>query len=221
MDKRLVVWSGGYDSTLVLWNELIKNKEAHAISFLLPNVSSMKQSSEMVCRERFKDRAIENGFKLHHKTVAITYDDFMIQDIGIYPLQMLWLMLGMWMASAKTTLIYGYVKRDDFWMNEDKFMSLIKHINDIMDKKIEIEFPLRETSKYEIYKNIYGLKLEDCVWTCEIPASPMVPCGKCESCIKLELAKKEIEIRGVSLNRYDEVTPKYEITPKDEVKACT
>lgn len=209
MNDRTVIWSGGYDSTLVLWEELLKNKEARAVSFVLPGLSTNKILSEQMARERFKKKVVEKGWKLSHSVVTLSYDwqDFRIG--GGYPQQTLWLMLGVWFANDKDTLLYGYIKRDDYWMEENKFTSLAGWIKSTMEKEVTLEFPLRSIHKHEVYRKILGYGLEDCVFSCEDPKVVSEPCGKCEPCIKLAVTKKEIEIRGLDTK---------EVADKDEAK---
>lgn len=200
MSDRIVVWSGGYDSTLVLMTQLEEYKEVTALSFILPGVDSVKMATESIMRERFK-RKLPDKYKLRHNVITVCYDNQISFPSRLYTQQLYWLSMGMYFAPKDSVLSFGYIHGDDIWQEFNKFKALEKSINSITGKNITVEYPAKWCKKYDVYKGIYERELEDCVFTCEAPIIPCEPCGKCEPCIKLEMAKKEIEFRGIKLVR--------------------
>jgi len=195
--SRIVIWSGGYDSTLLLHRELQDHKEATAWSFIMPGISQHKLHSEHVVRERYKKYMQEtlSKFKLSHQVINIGYDNFNNIPEGCFSQQTFWTLFSAWFAPKDSTIIFGFHKGDDFWRMHEKVDWMRTYIEQIMEKKITFEYPLQCTPKWQIVHDIKNYGLEENVWTCENPPIPMSECGECTTCTILRQAKSEIEYR--------------------------
>lgn len=199
--KRIVTWSGGYDSTLCLYKELEKYHYVEAWSFDWNLIDPIKTKCERAVQNRFKKKIKDVG-KIDHKIVKLRHDG--IVPYGQCVMQTsLFIPLVIYLAPNNSNIIWGFVWKDDFWYWHDKFERLRQMQCDIMCKDIKFEYPLIGHKKYQVIEEINRLQLEACVWTCEEPIDYLEECGKCEPCITYKLAREEQKIRS---NLYRDVS---------------
>lgn len=192
--KRIVIWSGGYDSTLCLYRELKKHNYVEAWSFVWDEIDSIKTKCERKVQKEFKKKIKHLG-KINHKIIKIEHNS--IVPYGYTVMQAaLFLPTVTYLAPNNSTIVWGFVWKDDFWYYCDRFEGLRQMQCGVMHKDVVFEYPLISTKKYEVIKEIENLQLSDCVWTCESPISFMKSCGECEPCITRKLAKEEQKIRS-------------------------
>ncbi|MBF0554297.1 MAG: 7-cyano-7-deazaguanine synthase [Nitrospirae bacterium] len=194
---RIVVWSGGYDSTLLLTRELMENKSITAWSIIMPGISQEKLHSEHIVRERYKEFIAKKlpKAKIDHHEINIGYDFFRTSPGGSFPQQAFWALFASWFAHDGDEIIFGFHRGDEFWKFYEKAGYASEYICGIMDKQIKFLYPLKTTSKWQIVSQINRMGLRDYVWTCEGPPIPMSVCGTCDSCANLRQANAEIEYR--------------------------
>lgn len=195
MSKRIVIWSGGYDSTLCLWNELQKNKQVEAWSFVWTSIDPSKNLAEHNVREKFKKKVKKLGYIINHKIINLRHEDIIPEGYSVMQASM-FVPLTVFLAPLDSTIVFGFHWKDDYWAFSERFNEVIKSQCSVMNKNVELEFPLRNYKKWEIIRDIKVLKLEKYVWTCEFPLHNMKPCGNCEPCINKKLALYENKIRN-------------------------
>lgn len=193
MKKQIVIWSGGADSSLVLWKKLLEcnrtsNDSVCAISFIPDFIHEKKRKSEEIARERFKKKAKQHKYHFEHHTIKL---ESTIELTGRLPQQITWTCLSTLYAPKEAIVSFGYHQGDDFWRISSYAQQVRININGAMGKNIDFEFPLSCTRKYEIIDEINKYGLSKCFWTCEENVNIRKPCGKCRPCITLKLAEYE------------------------------
>lgn len=213
--KKIFIWSGGYDSTLLLTKHLMEHEEATAWSFIMPGISQEKLHSEHNARERYKEYIKEKipNCVLNHQVINIGYDNFRASPGGCLQQQTFWLLFSAWYAPKDSTIVLGFHKGDDFWLMHDKINWSMSYIFQIMEKTVNFEYPLQFTPKWKIVDEIHRMGLRDYVWTCERPPIPMSPCSECPPCFNLRQALNEIEYQDKKNRNNDPITIESAKTP--------
>jgi len=204
MKNQMVIWSGGADSSLILWEKIRKNDNVCAVSFITEFLHKKKIIAEGKAREKFKKKAQEYNYKIDHRIINL---DSKIGMAGSLPQQTTWTCLATLYAMDNTIVSFGYHRGDDFWHIDGWANQIRRNINSAMGKNVEFEFPLEWKRKYEIIDDIRYYGLEDCFWTCEGNTNVKKPCGGCRPCIALKLAEQEKSIITA-------ITPKGEVLKK-------
>jgi len=208
MSERIVIWSGGYDSTLCLWNELSKNKCVEVWSFDWECIGSIKTKCEFKVMRKFKVKVKRKGWKINHKIIKLNHSKITPEGNCVMQAAM-FLPLVNYLAPSDSVVIWGFHWKDDYWSYNDRFCKIKDDQNNLMNKNVKYEFPLIGMKKWQIVDDIKRLNLENCVWTCERPLGILKPCGVCDPCINYKLALYEKRIRkpeGAKLiiNGYDD-----------------
>lgn len=204
MSNPIVVWSGGWDSTLVLMDTLrYNNKQVDAISFTLPGISALKMECEKIARKRFLEwlRVEHPSYSVNCKTIDFIYDEISIIPYGDFPQQVIWTILSSIFAPNDATVLFGFIQGDHYWGIEHSLHEASKQICSAMKKTVTWKNPLKSFYKYEVIQSIHQLGLQDICWTCENPQILMQPCGVCETCWKHKMALKECEMRELPMEK--------------------
>lgn len=202
--KVLIPWSGGLDSTALVFKAL---KEGHAIttvSFKLVN-NNAQSIAEEEAREKIK--AI---IGIEYPNAEIKYLKGAEVDINCntfkYHLSqpMIWIFASMFAVDDHDEIWMGYVLGDDAlgWMEDMR--NLYRAYSPFMEIKLpEIKFPLIKEKKSMIIESYFPEKLHGRVSFCENPDLVTIndkilslPCGHCASC---ERHERELKIKISSL----------------------
>ncbi len=201
--KKLIIWSGGFDSTALLL-ECFKNR----IDFDTAYINLKNNESKVVCEKLARNKFKENFKDLFSKD----YKDYEFGPIDIYfkgdltnPWQPILWLLG-YISGYKydfkelyDEIWFGYIQQDDFWHFKENFLSVYKTfcyhwmINDI-----PLKFPFEWVNKDDLYSKYYksfvnsnDSKLKKIlydIWTCENPR------------IKYNSTQLEFDFKEFSLN---------------------
>lgn len=192
--NKIVIWSGGNDSTLVLWNELEEHGKVEAWTFDWQCVHKLQRDCEGRARSRFETKVQEMGWELSSKVITIAHSEIIPYGHTVMHTA-LFVPMVVYLAPVESIIFWGFCFGDDFWQFKTLF-EWIKHYQcELMQKKINFEYPLYGKKKYEILNEIRELGLQDCVWSCESPKESLQPCGKCNCCITEKLAHYEYKLR--------------------------
>jgi hypothetical protein len=207
MGDRIIFWSGGYDSTLLVHQEVLKYIEEGPIkrSDVLQGavktwtldwslIEPKKTKSEELCRKSFIDYARE-VYKVEIDNRVIQCNNFPDPG-GSGVLQASWFIpLCTYLAPSESTIVFGFHAGDDFWQHWGPLDYVRHYLAEAMEKKVTFEFPLKTFRKWWIVKEIRSAGLERFCWTCEDPKEIMQPCGKCIPCVNMKLTDYEIGLR--------------------------
>ncbi len=199
--SRILIWSGGYDSTWILINEIVNNRNIDECwSFNFNRIDESKMKIEKERREQIISFLKLKGFETPK---CREFDLNGLQD-GIFngnlPQQHIWAVLTSIMSDEKDVFLFGFHRKDHFWKISTNLNEVRVALNKSQNKDVKWEFPLESKDKYEIVMDILATPiLNELVWTCELPIlknGEIFPCGECEPCINLETAKLEAKLRN-------------------------
>lgn len=189
-----VLWSGGTDSTLLLYELLQKYGSNHvtAVSFEPECLLSMKIKNENASRELFKlycDRLGDHYYQFRHFTLTMSYKSTGMTgpfhlNAG-YGQSVFWLSLASVYSCDNAYIYTGAIKDDDltFYTNQASYQKFFEGINGLLKKNLILREPYLMMEKYKIIIKLIEYDLFDMTWTCENPSEYNVPCKRCKPCI--------------------------------------
>ena len=193
MENKVITWSGGMDSTLLLYKVLLEreNKPVHVFGFNLHDIDELKQLCEFDCRAIIRKKILKT-FKdvyfneVYSKTVRYHNEGYLCghsKNALYQPLA--WISMIFLNIPDNSELMFGYIKDDCFWDKQGDFEQAIYAMARVSGRKIKISYPLKDYSKQQIMKELDGLSLMDHVWQCESPRKYFIPCETCGSCERI------------------------------------
>jgi 7-cyano-7-deazaguanine synthase in queuosine biosynthesis len=167
----LVVWSGGLDSTLALYNAAKYNetyRKVRAVSFVADLLDEEKLKQEKKYREAFK-----TAFK---DLMSVEYYELELKLNGLWgtpsgcPQAAAWLGMISPFIEEDTDVIMGYIKEDSMWYYYTQLQDIFKlycYINGY--ERSNLIYPLQTTSKGEIIREAKRNGFYQHTWWCERP----------------------------------------------------
>ena len=189
----VIPWSGGVDSTLIIFKvikffkknvEQTKNLKIILVSGTQDVLNQHKQ--EKISREKII-KHIEKKYPSIFKQITLInfgesllgYDACNTETLH-QPYFWITYLLGHY---NKSTFLLGYHKGDDFWTILDKFQKVVDvSLEYLAREDTNIYYPLARMYKDEIYDELPN-KVKKMVWYCESANSIDILCDKCPSCI--------------------------------------
>jgi 7-cyano-7-deazaguanine synthase in queuosine biosynthesis len=209
--KKLVVWSGGADSTLVL-HDLAKAESiepfpepVRSISFEVSQCPGAPEQARARARilEWFKARE----YPVSNMVVKIDSGDA-LERYG-NPQATLW-MLALQALRPDENLYSGYHRGDDFWHGSQHLVYSFHEMQKLGTRTGVWLFPLETLYKYQVIERLKKTgepgrpetSLYPLVWFCGRPTKDDGkphddPCGRCQPCITHALALSESALRQV------------------------
>lgn len=193
----LVLWSGGADSTLVLWDVLQDPKigSVHALSFDHYSVWAGKEHRR--ARRSIRAWLRRKGLEFRHTELAI-YPHARIREFDVtsgglqHPV--IWLPNTIPYMRAEEDVYLAYIRGDDFWHYRQKLIWAFGYLAEVADKKGNLMFPLEYTHKFQVLQRLRKTRgLVSRIWYCETPEGGK-PCGKCTSCFTHRTALMQLRI---------------------------
>ena len=177
----LLLWSGGCDSTLMLYkllNVVGSSDKIRTISIMHPQLPANIQQQ----RARDKIEKFLNKSQLSFERTEISmHTNASIVSSGNLIQPPLWLSLAQVHLEATEDLYVGYIKLDDFWHYHTYATQAFDNLQYIMGKTGKLKFPLEWLERKEISNELKRIKLYDKCWWCENPKNRNT-CGKCHAC---------------------------------------
>jgi hypothetical protein len=190
----ICLWSGGCDSTLVLFDVLkfLKDKQDKRIvksySFNHAQLDTEKIVWERQKRNTFLLWLDQNGYAGMVQHNDISLPPYMITSAGC-PQPMLWISNIIHLCELNSIILSGYHSGDDFW-TYSVFSNWLKIATGLInghEKKVSFFMPYRWHSKLDIIKELKNNKIYDFTWWCEAPCSKG-KCGRCKPCVLHEMS---------------------------------
>lgn len=196
-NKIVIPWSGGVDSTHILFKVikyLSENKEIlDKVRIFLVSIKG-KGYKESIYQGKAEKKARNKIYKYIKKNYPFVFEkiqtieiekDYTGHDIsGMNLYQPYWWLTTIFSHFGNNfTLLFGYHKGDDFWLSFDKFQKLFSTSKEYFDYEINryISYPVARMYKDEIFEYL-PQKIKKMVSYCENPNKKGKPCGKCPSC---------------------------------------
>lgn len=160
MDKRpLILWSGGLDSTLCVWNKLKEGISVDVVYIELEN-NETKVNRERAARSELK-KIFHDYFCCAHYGYAQIVEDITIKIPAIlHNTESQFIQPHMWAnwllycynSDIHSHIETGYIKEDDFWHIRHNFDKYIEYGNKafFVDRKLELRYPLEWISKKDV-----------------------------------------------------------------------
>jgi 7-cyano-7-deazaguanine synthase in queuosine biosynthesis len=196
--KYKVCWSGGYDSTYLIIKLLEEKINFSTLSIISDQMPSMEIQRQR--RIQIKKVLVSQFNNFPSTEAEIKYLNISIHQ-GMTQ-QPLILFNSLMSLEIDENLMLGYIKGDDFYTHNYNFESLSDYLAKIRYRTYNIYCPLAYMHKYELFDTLKKYKVDKLVWTCENSDS-IVPCNKCETCVKLRLAKYEYNLQKEINNKKD------------------
>jgi 7-cyano-7-deazaguanine synthase in queuosine biosynthesis len=196
--SKIVIWSGGADSTLILcsWAEHWKRKKyADPIVALTVSHHSLCNREQFKCQAKaqkeFKKFAKSKGWNIKYKTVRVGGT---AKNTGRQAF--LWASQLMPYFMDGDYVGWGYTASDTgFWHYSNEFIEFLKAGNSYRKINVEHTFPVEYLNKLDVVKGLRKYKVPpSCIWTCDAPRNGK-PCGSCKKCIELFYACKELRAK--------------------------
>jgi len=200
---KIVLWSGGADSTLLMLELAtmckVNNMPLHTLSVDIGYIQRTKHELEDKARKKILDILKEKGFDIKNSWVDVNqeleYFNPMHTQICL-PQQFLWTMVGLQLVPKNSDIFFGYIKGDDFWMMMDKTEQILKISNDWLHLNTKFHYPYQCQPKSAIYERLHRVNMLQYIWTCEQPDEFGEPCEICAPCRHRRDALFELAMLG-------------------------
>lgn len=199
MKRRIISFSGGFDSTLALINA-VKFTSDQVICFTVYHKST--GSAKLKREQEARKRIIDYLSNKYHKTipnyelvVELDWDRFDFRNNQGLSQPIFWICNIAPFVSNDDTVIIGYNK-------DDQATAVIEDIKQLwntamklqFNKQTKLEFPLMLDSKSEIIRDLiaYDSDIIDMCISCESTMLINKPCGSCIPCNSLKSALMQL-----------------------------
>ena len=185
----LVLWSGGCDSTLVLYDlarEASYAKPVRALSIEHHGISAGQEQRR--AQTRILARMKRDGLPVEHATVMVTRSgSFMFATQAGLSHPPIWFPTATLFLEEKEDLYAGYIREDDVWHYRSQLYNLFGALQTFQHREGNLILPLEWVSKSQVLGRLKKAKLLDLVWWCEEPKAGK-PCGSCIECKRHDAA---------------------------------
>lgn len=186
-----VMWSGGCDSTMLLYELLRHYGPEHviAISYVYPWLPAQKVQNEKDHRTAFiaamKLRGLA-GFR--NMELKITQENVIGSTVWVnqgagLPQALAW-MLSVPLYATEGSYIYdGGIRNDDLTLRLEKYHEMFRGLAGVMRRDITLREPYLYLTKANIIEKLIQADLYNLTWFCETPNDGMIRhCGRCTPC---------------------------------------
>lgn len=193
----LILWSGGFDSTLVLYDECVKAKKKNlappkALSISHQNVGANREQRR--ARKRIAKKLQYRGLKFKYCEISISVrGKFGVCSAGGLTQPTIWLPTAVLYLEENEDLLAGWCRSDDVMHYLSEIRWTFQYIRDVMLKKGKLDLPLEWTHKHKILRRLRTAGLISLPWTCECPRN-WKPCRKCKPCLDLKTARYRLKL---------------------------
>jgi 7-cyano-7-deazaguanine synthase in queuosine biosynthesis len=202
LQRHLVMWSGGLDSTVLLHKLAKKHGTAaepvRTLSVDHPQIHNAQIRMQRAARVKFLAFAKEKGLHVQDTEIEMRSSGAWMGDAAGHVQPALWLGVAGAYAEKNQTLHFGYIRGDDIWHYRHNFTTALHHTAILkgVHETALVEFDLEWESKADVLKYARGEGFpEGSWWTCENPrreADVVVACRTCHPCSTLAWAEFEL-----------------------------
>lgn len=200
----LVLWSGGCDSTYLLYtllydqyvtrgnHKLEPHQTVSTISIIHDRINAAEENK--LARNKFIKYTNRLKWTFHNFEVTIASDNGNVcigENNGLSQ-PLIWLPIAVNYLRPYEDLYVGYIHGDCVWHYKHEIYAMFDNMQKIRGGTGKLIAPLEWQHKYDILKNLKSYKLHNKVWWCENPVNGK-NCKKCVPCITNSIAKTAID----------------------------
>lgn len=189
----LVLWSGGCDSTLVLYDLAVKegtrDRPVRALTVKHSMVNAWREQA--AARKRILARFEQLGLHVACSQVDLTFRGrhWPTSPMGQATA---WVAIAALMVEDKERLYTGHHEGDSMWLSWSNLSYAFQQLCSAGGKNdVRWETPLFDVRKRGVIERLRKAKLHRLCWWCEHPRGGK-PCGGCAPCRAHELALHEM-----------------------------
>jgi hypothetical protein len=196
----LLLWSGGTDSTLLLYDllaakyshddkkrgqyvELKAGDKIRTISIYHPQQAGYIENHK--ARQHLLP-ILRKKYDFPHGEISISQDGIDIAPGGM-PQPMIWLLQASQYLEKDEDLYAGYVEGDQVWHYRASLVYAFQYVQEFTHRTGKLVLPLEWTTKSEVLYNLQKLRLLNHTWHCELPVEGK-RCKHCPSCTNHDTA---------------------------------
>jgi len=182
----VVLFSGGCDSTLVLYDLAMKVLKSN----FSEHITAVSINHDQV-PANFQQKTAREKIKAEFEKRELTFIRYIEVDIKQYggdvepsgiAHPVIWLPTATLYLHKEDSLYLGYHSGDDYWIYRSHAELAVTNFCSVLDKTIKLVYPLEGYYKLQIIKNLRARGLYDLCWYCEYPTKENKPCGTCVPC---------------------------------------
>jgi 7-cyano-7-deazaguanine synthase in queuosine biosynthesis len=188
MARNVVIWSGGLDSTAILYMAgMLSTKENPVITLSVKehhrcNAGQMRAQS--IARHKYLRFAKSIGHFIQAQEISVSGNavgDLMLRQHHLWP------SLFQIYFQPEDIVSWGYKKGEPY--QEKDFLKLLNSFNSFADNlegarrgPIRYAFPLKNIDNVQLIKMLMSFEIPmDCMFCCNTPIG-IVPCDSCDKC---------------------------------------
>lgn len=191
--KHILLWSGGCDSTLLLYELLNEygSENVIAITYNYSWLTTEKSNNERIHRDIFKSKMKLLGdkfgnFEHHDFNINVEDNPLLIhRSLNGLPQALGWLFMIPMYAYEDSYIYASYIKGDDFSTGfNHHYSDIFNSVNALLggSGELTLRLPYIYKNKYEIIEALIQTDLYDATWYCEMPNADGTMCKTCSPC---------------------------------------
>lgn len=189
-NKHYVLWSGGCDSTLLLYELLTTYgpENVVAFSYIYDWLDKRKIENEHYHRELFKkkmalqklDTFVHIATTIHH--TQLQGDNINPKQGGGLPQALGWLLDVPLFAENDSYIYDGGIRSYQLTIRLEDYHKMFDGMIGLMSKNIKLRHPYIYLDKANIIERLINYDIYDTTWFCEMPLEDGSPCLTCDCC---------------------------------------
>lgn len=192
--RRVVVWSGGADSTMLLTERGFGSPKSNPVIAITlvgyPQIPPKQLKSQEVAQRRYLAWARKQGFHIDHVRITVSTDHGRLGD-GVKQ-AMVWVAHVAPFLPNSCQVSFGYIKDDSFWHMRAEADAAIAALKNLARANWVVDHPYEWSTKGDILHALTGWKVPDnCWWSCEDTKRVGVPCAQCKKCLEVARGREE------------------------------
>lgn len=206
----VVLFSGGFDSTYLIFKLLSEHREVVAITIKASMTGDFKLASEQASIDKLKPMMEEYASQCdaqisfstltvsalsENVTKSLSYDNARLDNShagNVICQPIFWLCNALPLIKDGSEILFSYIEGDRSISKLSFMEQMIENAARIMDKHFKISYPLVGLNKSEILEELYFLCKDaiDICYSCEHIG--LYRCGKCKCCKSVRSALIEL-----------------------------
>jgi len=173
-----VLWSGGLDSTYLIYKLL---QEHHKVEAYYIKIKNNKEKTKRELLAIKKLTKLFSEFNFEYKGILAEFSlNIIDNNVLTFYQSPFWITAAYYLRGPVSI---GYVLNDYSISYLQDYKNIAKSFNTLRNNPLKLEFPLYKTSKQYILQVLPKEFLKNITY-CESADNLLMPCGKCHACIR-------------------------------------